>query len=369
MPPRFSFNTDLTLKCECTISESTSTRFWSCLDRVSLGLGFGHVFFLLEHDLLDVLQFLHQMQQVHSGFNLKHKSQACAIGLLLSFWQLVIKPKPVQPPTTTYMNINCSLKSHVTFFVMWRNGVICCMTQSSHASFVNAFFSRLWWVVLRCTTVLIVAVGSVTRSINWVFMHDKAPGTEFLLLKLGTGRYFKCAQLCPFLTYTPLIVLQRSLIQCCTGMSTFTYQLGTSLDYFHITLVLVLDRILTLSYWPGPGIGLKPDFGLVWGKYKPGVETGIRASPVVLSMWSYTTQLNEEKFKYASLAQCLLWLVKGTATVCTSKKECNKYDLTGAHGFWLAHHNDWSRWFATSSPPPISCPSLSFMCGVAKKSK
>jgi len=32
------------------------------------------------------------------------------------------------------------------------------------------------------------------------------------------------------------------------------------------------------------------------------------------------------------------------------KKECNKYDL-GAQCFWLADHNDWSRWFAISSPP------------------
>jgi hypothetical protein len=60
---------------------------------------------------------------------------------------------------------------------------------------------------------------------------------SFLLLKLGTGPYFKCAQLCPFLTHTPPIVLQfqQSLIQCCTGMS--TYQLGTSLDYFHMARV------------------------------------------------------------------------------------------------------------------------------------
>jgi len=26
--------------------------------------------------------------------------------------------------------------------------------------------------------------------------------------------------------------------------------------------------------------------------------------------------------------------------------ECNKYDLTAASCFWLANHNDWSRWFA-----------------------
>jgi hypothetical protein len=29
--------------------------------------------------------------------------------------------------------------------------------------------------------------------------------------------------------------------------------------------------------------------------------------------------------------------------------------------------NDWSRWFANSSPPPICCPGFSFMGGVAKE--
>jgi hypothetical protein len=187
------------------------------------------------------------MQQVHSELNLKHKSEDCGIGLLLSFWQLVIKPKPVQPPTT-YMNINWSLKSHVSFFVMWRRGDICCMTQSSHASFVNAFFCRLLWVVLGCTIVSIVAIGSVTHTPSIEFSCMIKPLEQsFLLLKLGTGPYFKCAQLCPFLTHTPVIVLQRSLIQCCTGMYTFTYQLGTSLNYFHIGLVPVLGPTLILT--------------------------------------------------------------------------------------------------------------------------
>jgi len=29
-----------------------------------------------------------------------------------------------------------------------------------------------------------------------------------------------------------------------------------------------------------------------------------------------------------------------------AREECNKYDLTAASCFWLANHNDWSRWFA-----------------------
>jgi hypothetical protein len=64
----------------------------------------------------------------------------------------------------------------------------------------------------------------------------------------------------------------------------------------------------------------------------------------------------------------LPWVVKGTAALCTCRKECNKYDLTASQCFWLGHHNDWSRWFALSSPPPICCPSsFSFIGGVAKE--
>ncbi len=82
--------------------------------------------------------------------------------------------------------------------------------------------------------------------------------------------------------------------------------------------------------------------------------------------------MDEENLMYAGLAQengfgfaeqrTSQWLVKGTAAVCTCRKECRKYDVTAA-----AHHNDWSRWFAISSPPPICCPSFNFMDGVAKK--
>ncbi len=40
--------------------------------------------------------------------------------------------------------------------------------------------------------------------------------------------------------------------------------------------------------------------------------------------------------------------------VQTCKKECNKYDLTASQCFSLVYHNDWSKWFAVSSPPHIS---------------
>ncbi len=32
--------------------------------------------------------------------------------------------------------------------------------------------------------------------------------------------------------------------------------------------------------------------------------------------------------------------------LCTSREECNKYDLTIAQYFWFVHHNDSSKWFA-----------------------
>jgi hypothetical protein len=35
--------------------------------------------------------------------------------------------------------------------------------------------------------------------------------------------------------------------------------------------------------------------------------------------------------------------------------------------FWLVHHDDWSRWFAISSSPPIFCPGYSCMGGLTKK--
>jgi hypothetical protein len=59
---------------------------------------------------------------------------------------------------------------------------------------------------------------------------------------------------------------------------------------------------------------------------------------LLLRMSSRTLKLDEEKSKHAGLAehtylQRLRWLVKGTATVCTCTKECNKYDLTAAQYF------------------------------------
>ncbi len=92
-------------------------------------------------------------------------------------------------------------------------------------------------------------------------------------------------------------------------------------------------------------------------------NTAVRASPLVLSMCLQTVKFIAKKSKCASLAQeigfsapnlCSLpWLLKGATQLCTSKKESNKLDLTAAQYFWLVDHNDWSRWFAISSPHAV----------------
>jgi len=88
-----------------------------------------------------------------------------------------------------------------------------------------------------------------------------------------------------------------------------------------------------------------------------------------------TVKFIAKKSKGANLAQeigfsapnlCSL-LAKGATQFCTSKKECNKLDLNTDQYFSLVDHNDWSRWFAISSPPSICNCSYSFIGGVAKK--
>jgi hypothetical protein len=95
----------------------------------------------------------------------------------------------------------------------------------------------------------------------------------------------------------------------------------------------------------------------------------------VLGVWSCTVKLDEENPTNAALAhknwfgpvQLRTSPVKCAAALCTCRKECNKCDLTAAQCFLLGHRNDWSRWFAISSPSPICCRSFSFMGGVAKE--
>jgi hypothetical protein len=79
----------------------------------------------------------------------------------------------------------------------------------------------------------------------------------------------------------------------------------------------------------------------------------------VLTIWVNHCSLANEKQSFP--ATYVRWGWSGAL------RKCNKYDLTATQCFWLAHHNDWSRWFVISSPSPICCPSFSFIGGVAKE--
>jgi hypothetical protein len=73
---------------------------------------------------------------------------------------------------------------------------------------------------------------------------------------------------------------------------------------------------------------------------------------------------------WLSMSSQLSWVVQGAAVLSTGREACNKYDLTAAaQCFWLAHHNNSSRWFAISSAPTLFpvFPRFSFMGGVAKE--
>jgi hypothetical protein len=67
----------------------------------------------------------------------------------------------------------------------------------------------------------------------------------------------------------------------------------------------------------------------------------------------YVSLAQENGFGSAQL-WTMPWLVKCAALLCTCRKECNKYDLTASQCFSLAHHNDWSKWFAICSVPAYS---------------
>ncbi len=90
-----------------------------------------------------------------------------------------------------------------------------------------------------------------------------------------------------------------------------------------------------------------------------------RASPAVLNILIPQRKIGwrkEKTFPFGSGKWSWLSIIEHFAVVGErfSWRECNKYDLTAAQYFWLANHNDWSRWFAISTPQPICCPSFSF---------
>ncbi len=133
----------------------------------------------------------------------------------------------------------------------------------------------------------------------------------------------------------------------CTARRTF--QLST---FYSVCLLIIagpegtsFTLVPSRSFWMGP----------------------LSASPVALNMWSCIVKFRKVTiFRFGSAnVLSLWWLVNGPATACTCRKQCNKYGLSASQCFWLAHHNDRSRCFAISSPPPICC--FSFMGGIAKK--
>jgi len=107
------------------------------------------------------------------------------------------------------------------------------------------------------------------------------------------------------------------------------------------------------------------------------LEYVVRASP-----WVYVTPDSKiycEKVKMCRVISPisfsapnwwrLPWLVKGATKVCTSKKECNKLDLTVAQYCWLVDHNDWPKWFAISSPHICAVPVTVLLVGLPKRKK
>jgi hypothetical protein len=99
------------------------------------------------------------------------------------------------------------------------------------------------------------------------------------------------------------------------------------------------------------------------------LDNCVRATASVLNMWPCKLKFNEEKSKHASFAQ-----QNGLDSICAQFAEVGEGHNKAYHlsekslvnmipYFWLADHNDWSRWFA--SLPYICSPS--FMGGVEKR--
>ncbi len=90
----------------------------------------------------------------------------------------------------------------------------------------------------------------------------------------------------------------------------------------------------------------------------------VRSSLAVRSMSPSTLKLDEEQPNtcwfssgkwFCSCMFCRGWLGwhKPEQSCARAGEECNKYDLTATPCFWLADHDDWSKWFAISSPPHL----------------
>ncbi len=87
----------------------------------------------------------------------------------------------------------------------------------------------------------------------------------------------------------------------------------------------------------------------------------VRASPAVLSMWSCTSELDEEKSKLCRFSSGKwFWLrVLAQFAVAGTRHRSNDVHMwkiasvTNMICFWLAYHNDWSMWFAISNSPHL----------------
>ncbi len=94
-------------------------------------------------------------------------------------------------------------------------------------------------------------------------------------------------------------------------------------------------------------------------------------------MWVQSLKFIVKKSKCAGLADeigfsapnvtSLPWQGKVATQLCTSKKECNKLDLTAAQYFWLVDHNDWSKWFAISTSHVYADPIPVLLVGLPPK--
>jgi len=155
-------------------------------------------------------------------------------------------------------------------------------------------------------------------------------------------------------------------------------------NIFPNSWVLVLEQIVNLTMYSQTRlwIGIMAHILLLCTllrRFVPCCVWELRASPKVLSMWLQTVKFIVNKSKRVGLAQeidfsipnsCSLpWLVKGTTQLCTSKKECNKLDLTAAQYSWLVNENDCFRWFGIVVVPTYMQFRYSLLVGLPKKNR
>jgi hypothetical protein len=88
------------------------------------------------------------------------------------------------------------------------------------------------------------------------------------------------------------------------------------------------------------------------------VVSSIYNARFVMSIATYVYFLNFMTHVWGKLCDFIHYNVQFVMFICdmmiwTCRKGSNTYDITAAQYFWLVDHNDWCRWFAISSSPPI----------------